>query len=138
MGFGVGLLFLGPLSLVENVTYTIFVLLLGERKNSTKVLLFGTLFISAISFSAGVALISPEPLKLSYLPGLSLALIWAWYFALIPQIIIRKVSSKGDPRTPPNRQTKMIIFRIILTAVLPAVLYLVHGILGGIFGIPSD
>ena len=133
-GFGAGLLFFFPLSLVENAAYTVFVLFRGERKNSTKTLLFGTLIIAAISFSIALALIFRDPFKLSNILSFATVLIWSWYFVLVPQLIVRKVLL----RIPPNRRIGMIVLRAILTVVLPAGLYVVHAILGSILGIPSD
>jgi hypothetical protein len=140
-GFGIGLLLLLPLSLVDNAAYTGFVLFRGERKNTAKVLLFGTLIISAISVSLAVGMVALKGrivLSISAFFPLAIVMFWAWYFALIPQLIIRKVLSKGDSWIPSNRRIKMIIFRIILGVILPVAQYLVHGILGNIFGISSD
>lgn len=133
-GFGAGLLLFFPLSLIENAAYTVFVLFLGERKNRAKTLLFGTLIIAAISFSIAVALISQVPFTLSSVLRFVIVLIWPWYFVLVPQLIVRKVLS----RIPPNRRTKMIVLRALLTVVLPAGLCVVHAILGSILGIPND
>jgi hypothetical protein len=130
MGFGVGLLFLLPLSLLENAAYSAFIIFRGQRQNSTRALFFGTFIISVISFSIAFALLFREPFVFLYLLPLAIALFWAWYFVLIPQLIIRKLLSSRETQTWPNRYLKMILFRIILTVVLPAALYLIHGILG--------
>ena len=138
MGFGVGLLFLLPLSLLENAVYSVFVVFRCQRQNSTKALFLGTFIISVISISITLALIFRGPYSVSYFLPLTIALFWAWYFVLIPQLIIRKLLSKADTQTWLNRRFKMILLRIILTVVLAAGLYLIHGILGIIIGIPSD
>lgn len=132
-GFGAGLNLFFPLSLIENAAYTAFVLFLGERKNRTKTLLFGTLIIAAISLSIA-ALISQVPFTLSSILRFIIVLIWPWYFVLFPQLIIPKVLS----RIPPNRRIGMIVLRALLTVVLPAGLFVVHAILGSILGIPTD
>jgi len=138
MGFGVGFLFLLPLSLLENAVYSVFVVFRGQQQNSTKALFLGTFIISVISISITAALISRGPYSVSDFLPLTIALFWAWYFALIPQLIIRKLLSKADAQTWLNRRLKMILLRIILIVVLAAGLYLIHGILGNIIGIPSD
>jgi hypothetical protein len=138
MGLGVGLLFLLPLSLLENAAYSVFVIFRGQRQNGTKALFFRTFIISLISISIAVALIAKDPFEFRYLLPLAIALFWAWYFVLIPQIIIRELLSKGDTRTWPNHNLKVILLRSILSVILPAGLYLIHGLLGHIIGIPSD
>lgn len=158
MGFGVGLLLLGPVSLVENAVYTTFVFFRGERRNTAKALLLGTLIISALSILIYIGLIvltseiglivltseraefsEPQiPFPVFFGLAVLIPIFWAWYFVFVPQIIIRKVLSKGGPGTAPNRRYTTVIFRIILTVVLPAALYITNGIMGHIFGIPSD
>jgi hypothetical protein len=138
LGFGVALLFFFPLSLAENAAYSVFALFRGERQNSTKALLFGTFIISVISTSIAIAFIAEVPFKFPGLLPLATTIVWAWYFALVPQLIIRKVLPKGDSKTLPDRHLKMILLRIVLTVVLPVGLYLVHGLLGLVFGIASD
>ena len=127
-----------PLSLVENAAYSVFVLFRGERQNSTKALLFGTLIISVVSTLIALALIAGFPYRFFDLLPLAITIFWAWYFALVPQLIIRKALPKGDTKTLPDRRLKMILFRIVLTVVLPVGLYLVHGLVGFVFGLPSD
>lgn len=137
-GFGIGLLFFLPLGLVENALYSAVVLLRGEGRNSIRALLFGTLFISIILTSIAMALIHGAKESFSEFSPWALTIFWAWYFALVPQLILRRILSKGHTMTLPNRRHKTILLRIVLTVVLPVGLYLVHGLLGNVIGIPSD
>jgi hypothetical protein len=138
LGFGMSLLFFLPLSLAENVAYSALVFFRGERRNTIRALLFGTLAVSLISTLVGFALIVRPPVVLSDLLGWAMASCWAWYFVLVPQAIIRKILFRGDTKTPPYSKLKMIFLRTLLTLVLPGALYLVHGILGYLFGMSSD
>jgi hypothetical protein len=138
LGFGMALLFFLPLSLAENVVYSAFVFFRGEHRNSIQILLPVTFIISLISTMVGLALIEGPPVVLSDILGWAMVLFWSWYFVLVPQAIIRKVLFQGDTKTPTNSKLKTVLLRTSLTLVLPGALYLVHGVLGYLFGMPSD
>jgi hypothetical protein len=134
MGFGSALLFYFPLSLIENVIWTVVILIRGEGWNSIRALLLGTLGISFISSLIALGLIGESPWGPVVLWPLIITSFWAWYFAFIPQLLIRTILS----RCCPDRRPRKVLWRIVLTVVLPAVLYLAHGLLGIISGMPSD
>ena len=138
LGFGMGLHLLFLASPIENVVYTIFVLVLGERKIRTKTLLFGTLFLalmSTTSFFIYMALeYREEPFEFFLKLPFWMLLIWSWYFVLVPQFIVRKVLS----RIPPNRRIWMVVFRVLLSIVLPLGLCGAHAYLGSLWGIPNN
>lgn len=138
MGFGVGLLFLIPLSLIENAVYSVYVLFRGEKKNSHKAIIFGTLIISFLTTSVATALTVPRPDTADYPLALAVVLPWAWYFALIPQLILRKPLFKRDAKATSDRRLALILLRIVLTIAILAGLYMIHGFLGYGLGIPSD
>jgi len=137
-GFGVGMLILIPLSLIENAAYSAFVLFRGEQKNSTKAIFIGTLIISATTTPVAAALMVPRPYASDYPLAVAVVLPWAWYFALIPQLILRKILFKRDTKTVSDRRLTTILLRIVLTFAILAGLYTIHGFLGYVIGIPSD
>jgi hypothetical protein len=134
MGFGIALLFYLPLSLVENLIWSLVILIKGEKGNSPRALFWGTLGISSVSALIAFRLIGWRPWGPSDLLPLIMAGLWAWYFILVPQLVIRWALTKWGQ----GCRSKMVILRIVFTVVLPMLLYLAHGGLGLIAGISSD
>jgi hypothetical protein len=92
------------------------------------------LWISSVSALIAFRLIGWRHWGPSDLLPLIMAGLWAWYFIFIPQLVIRWTLTKWGQ----GHRSRMVILRIVFTVVLPMLLYLAHGLLGLITGMPSD
>jgi len=136
-GMGLSLFFL-PLSLIGNGIYSIFVLIFDEKRNVSRTLLIGTIIISIICSSVGQMIVNRtwEPLNAFYVIG---TVLWLWYFILVPQMLIRLIISKIKKTESAGLRLRRAILRLVLTALLPFGLCVLHIIIGVyVFGITPD
>jgi hypothetical protein len=130
-----------PVSLIENFLYSLFIAFRGENGNRNRPMLAGTAILATLASICAPLAIAWLEGEAPRFPELSYALIWVlwtWYFVLVPQILIRAIRKRIGEKGWPDRSAKAILWRFVLTLILPVILCFVHALAGGLIGVTPD